>query len=523
MSENPDPEKPNPDAEVERLAALPRLEYDRIRQETAKRLKVRVATLDAEVEKRRQAEESRGSSHTLDESNPSPDPDRRGILEPVTPWHEPVDGGAVLSAIRDTILRFVVMPEGAAETVALFVVFAHAHDAGEHSPILAIESPEKRCGKTTLLNIIGQLVPVPLPAANITTASIFRAIDKFRPTLLMDEVETYIRDNEEMRGVLNSGFTRQSAFVIRTVGDDHEPTPFSTWCPKVGALIGKLPDTLQDRSIVLTLRRRLGHEKSERFAQRHHPLLHELRSKAARWAIDYLEQLCRAEPTMPDGLNDRAEDAWRPLLAIADVAGRGWPKLGRKAAVVLSGKADDELVESAGAHLLVHIRELFATQELSEIASKRLVDLLNENEQWPWGEWRQGKPITPHGVSKILKRYGIAPRKREDANKYIAADFQDAWDRYAASAPQGTPAQTSRTSSRDEKRRGAKGLTGPAAEPQTSSRGPRLENRKCSKNPANTGVLEVLEVSPGETAGGKRLNGHRASADSIELGDGELL
>jgi putative DNA primase/helicase len=88
-------------------------------------------------------------------------------------------------------------------------VFAHAHDAAENSPILAWESPEKRCGKTTALGVIAQLVPVALPAANITTAAVFRSIEKYKPTLVLDEVETFIRDNEEMRGVLNSGFTRR--------------------------------------------------------------------------------------------------------------------------------------------------------------------------------------------------------------------------------------------------------------------------------------------------------------------------
>jgi hypothetical protein len=78
-----------------------------------------------------------------------------------------------------------------------------------------------------------KLVPCPLPAANITTAAIFRSIEKFRPTLLLDEVETFIRENEGMRGALNSGFTRDSAVVIRTEGDHHEPTAFGTWCPKV--------------------------------------------------------------------------------------------------------------------------------------------------------------------------------------------------------------------------------------------------------------------------------------------------
>jgi putative DNA primase/helicase len=145
---------------------------------------------------------------------------------------------------------------------------AHAHDAADHSPILAPQSPVKRCGKTTLLALVSELVPKPLPAANITSAGVFRAIDQLGPTLLLDEVETFLHAKDELRGVLDLGFTRSSAFVIRAVGEQHEPKPFSTSWPNVAAMIGELPPTLQDRAIVVTLRRRLLDEVVERFSAR---------------------------------------------------------------------------------------------------------------------------------------------------------------------------------------------------------------------------------------------------------------
>lgn len=362
-------------------------------------------------------------------------PDLPPFLQPLEPWPDPVDGAELLTTIRDALQRFMVLPDHAAETVALWVMFAHAHEAAEHSPILAIESPEKRCGKTTLLNIIGKLVPVALPAANITTASIFRAIERFAPTLLLDEVETYIRDNEEMRGVLNSGFTRDSAVVIRNVGESHEPQPFKTWCPKAGALIGKLPDTLQDRAIVVLLRRRLRAEHNERFTRRHHSEMQVLHRQAARWASDHLEALKDADPPMPRGLGDRAEDAWRPLLAIADQAEGAWPATARSAALALSGSNEDESDGSSkGVLLLTHFRKVFQDAGTASIPSMTLLDQLNGNEEWPWGEWRQGKPISPRGVAAILKPYNIRPRRGNAGSYYLRTDFEDAWQRYLAPA-----------------------------------------------------------------------------------------
>ncbi len=436
------------------------------------------------------------------------------FLEPVVPCDYPVEGAAVLTAMCDTIRRFMVLPEHAAEAVALWVMFAHAHDAAEHSPILAIESPEKRCGKTTLLNIIGKLVPVPLPAANITTPAIFRSIEKYKPTLLLDEVETFIRDNEEMRGVLNSGFTRDSANVVRTVGEAHDPRPFNTWCPKVGALIGKLPDTLQDRAIVLVLRRSLPSEKPERFTRRHYNELHELRAMACRWAIDTLEALRDVEPSMPNGLGDRAEDAWRPLLAIADLAGGPWPGLARKAALYLSGvPADETDGASKGVLLLMHIREIFSDKRIASIASQQLLEVLNDNEEWPWGEWRQGKAITARGVASILKPYGIRPQRVSKGSSYRAGQFADAWQRYlvpvsdAASATSAIDVKTSNNIS---------ALNVASATVQSAIEPPAWQIQNGCQVFENAETVAGVAVGSGKTEH-FIANGHATPYDDVEL------
>jgi putative DNA primase/helicase len=66
-----------------------------------------------------------------------------------------------------------------------------------------------------------------------------------------------------------------------------------------------------------------------------------LRRKALRWAADNFAKLTDPDPQMPDALNDRAADNWRPLLAIADLAGGEWPVRARDAACLLSGEGHD--------------------------------------------------------------------------------------------------------------------------------------------------------------------------------------
>jgi Protein of unknown function (DUF3631) len=140
-----------------------------------------------------------------------------------------------------------------------------------------------------------------------------------RPTLLIDEADSFVKDNEELRGILNSGHTKAAANMIRNV--DHKPRRFSTWAPKAIATIGTLADTLEDRAVVVRLQRKPPGATVERLGRRDNADFAALRSQAARWAADNFNKLADPDPKMPD-LNDCN---WRPLLAIADLVGGTWP------------------------------------------------------------------------------------------------------------------------------------------------------------------------------------------------------
>ena len=367
-------------------------------------------------------------------------------------WPESVDGAVLLAALAQTFTRFAVLAEGAATAFALWTVFAHAHDAADVSPLLALVSPEKRCGKTTALTVLSRLVPRPLAASNITPAALFRAVEKWRPTLLVDEADSFLREREELRGILNAGHTRGTAYVIRTVGEDHEPAKFSTWGPKAVALIGNLTDTLQDRSIVVPMQRKTPAEKVERLRLGSLDLEDVLR-QAARWAADHREALRNADPDVPDGLNDRAADNWRTLLAIAEVAGGVWPDRAREAARLLSGVGQRE-DGSVRILLLGDLRELFDEYGACRLASQQIVDRLTDREDRPWPEWRRGRPLSTQQLATLLRHFDVRPRQMKiDGKKvrgYERADLEEVWERYtpaqapdsdAPSAP-GTPGTT---------------------------------------------------------------------------------
>lgn len=416
------------DAALQRLAELSPVKYDRIRKVEAKNLKIKVSTLDREVEKRRPREPV--SSNAAG---------RKLSLPDIDPFPQPVDGAVLFSELVSTIKRYVSLPRHAADAVVFWSAWSFLIDRFDIAPRLALLSPEKRCGKTTLLEILSHVSPRPLLVSGITPSAIFRTIESARPTLLIDEADTFTKENEELRGVLNSGHTRASATIIRTCGDDYEPRAFSTWCPMVLAAIGALPGTVEDRSISISMQRKSPGEpvtpfpRSGKRAAALRAELQTLARKIRRWTDDHAGALAEAEPTVPIGLHDRATDNWRPLLAIADEIGGEWPNRARDAAVTLSEGASKDS-ETVKVRLLADIREILKEKADERLTSVQLCEALAALEERPWADWRRGQAITPAQLARLLRPFGVSSRTiRQGGNiakGYLPEDFGDAFSRY---------------------------------------------------------------------------------------------
>jgi putative DNA primase/helicase len=427
--------------EVARLAGLPMLEYDRQREEAAERLGVRVGTLDKAVWKQRA----------------SADNDDRALPHwKVEPSPEPVDGAALLNNLRQVFRRFIFLPKGADVALPLWVLHAWTYDAGDISPFMVLVSPTKRCGKTNVLILLYYLTPRSELASNISAAALFRYIEEVRPTLLIDEADAFVKDNEELRGILNSGHTKTAASVIRTVevNGEHKACRFSTWAPKAIATIRALADTLEDRAVVVQLQRKPPQAKVERLRKRDNEWFAALRSHAARWAADNFDRLVDPDPDISDALNDRAADNWRPLLAIANLAGGEWPKLAREAALTLSGDAQDSAIN---VELLKDSWTAFGTDDV--ILSADLVAKLVADPERPWAEWKYGRPLTQKQLAQLLKPFRIIsitvhPPGHAHGKGYRRVDFQEAWAAYCpgqseSSQPSGTSEACKRASANE--------------------------------------------------------------------------
>jgi Protein of unknown function (DUF3631) len=346
-------------------------------------------------------------------------------------WPESVDGANLLDELSANIRRHVVVADHMADAAALWVLHTYLLDCFGISPRLAITSPEKGCGKTTLLDVLDRLVLRPLPTANASAPAIFRAVEMAQPTLLIDEADTFLSAKDDLRGVLNSGH-RQGGSVLRIVGERLEPRAFATYSACAIALIGRLPDTLKDRSISIDLRRRRRDEpiKSFRFGRTAH--LDELARQSMRWAEDNALCVREADPDMPADVFNRVADNWRPLLAIADVAGGDWPTRARRAIQSLATGADND--QSTRIMLLADIRTIFSERRTDRLSSAELVEALVAIEGRPWMEWKGGKAITANGVARLLAPFkiisGTIRTSRGTPKGYQLAHFQDAFARY---------------------------------------------------------------------------------------------
>jgi hypothetical protein len=361
-----------------------------------------------------------------------------------------------LARIEQFVSRFVVLARREA-FVAVVLWIAHTHTVAhaEATPYLAISSPVKQSGKTRLLECLVLLAHHCNGIVITPTAStIFRSLEATpEGTLLIDELDAVFRDRsdkyEEVRAVINAGH-RRGATVPRSV-----PGPKNTWVvkqfpvfgPKALSGIGKLPDTVADRSIPILMLKRKRTEPVERFRQR------TAREEAAPIVATLAEALAAQPPALeadiPPELADRAGDAWEPLLAIADAAGGVWPTRARRAAIVLQSSRDQD--DSMGLRLLFDARAVFDAHGLERIFTADLIAALQADEEGPWSG--EKAPFNPHRLARLLHPFGIESKQlrigQTSLKGYEREAFVDSWDRYLTAAP--SPPETKHRNTEKER------------------------------------------------------------------------
>lgn len=327
-----------------------------------------------------------------------------------------------LDEIQKFVRRFVVFAdETHYDALALWILHTWAFDAAYSTPYFYVHSAEPQSGKTRVLEVASMLARNAQSTANLTAAAMFRRMADSEPTLFIDEVDTIFTGaaNEELRGVLNSGY-KTGGSVSRYTGLHVEDFP--TFCPKmlVGIDNGAMPDTLKDRTIPIMMKRKKTDQQVERMKYRDiDPQAEELRNRLRAWAThNFVDVMNAPDPEFIDGISDRKFEIVEPLLVLALVAGgKQYSTRMRKAfRVLLAGEAPKQ---SIGIQTLEAAKELFEEGDVDRVASADLADKMQVN---------------PKKLGTILAKYDIRPAtlrfKGRYAKGYSQRDFQDAWERY---------------------------------------------------------------------------------------------
>lgn len=450
---------------VKLLARLSPMACGGPRKLVAKHLTVSVAALDKEVAKAggqwaqamvpfQQAAQQQAAAAAA-AANPTEGWfDQSLAFEPLT---APEDGALLLTDVVKTIRRFVFCTEHVAVAEAAWAMLTWMQDDLDLLPRMGGMAPAMRCGKSINLDVLTLLCFNPVYATSCSPSVLFRIVQDKRPTLLLDEVDTWLSvkgANEELRGVINAGHKRTGR-VLRVNPDTLEPEAFPCFAPAALAGIGRLPATINDRAIPCLLKRKLPGEQADRLLRKEVAGFKPLRARIHRWVTDNREAVrdaIQSGKCLPDLDNDRASEGWEPLLAVAKVVGGDWFKRMMTAAKALENDASNG--DFGDDLLLADIREILKANAKPKF--KRIVN--NEPTDWPgnghvvneqWipaitlhavlvesqeGDWRD---LTTRAMSDKLASFGIKaePQRldgdgRKQTRCYPLGDMEDAIKRY---------------------------------------------------------------------------------------------
>jgi hypothetical protein len=355
----------------------------------------------------------------------------RTFPELLLPWSSPVDIDDLANKMAILIKRYCVVTDEEADAAVLWIISSYLINGFNIFPKLSLISPQKRCGKSTLMEVISAMSRDGLFTSNVSAASIYRLTEQYELTLFIDEADTFLKNgNPELVGLINSSHNKNSANILRCTGDDHTPRSFSTWMAMALASIRELPPTIMDRSIVINLRRMKATESVARIPGNLLGDCQPIRRKLLSWCgaqFAYIE----SNPVEPPRIgNDRAADNWLPLFTVAGQIGKLWPFRCETAYHALTTVSEPELPTQ----LLMDIRTILGQHGMTQITSEELLRELCNDSAKPWSTFNNGKPLTSNKMAVLLRPYNIKPKAMRfpsgSKRGYMTEQFTDAFERY---------------------------------------------------------------------------------------------
>ena len=378
----------------------------------------------------------------------------------VDPWPEKVDLRPVVRELEELIGSVMYCPPEALTAAAYFSLATWFVDHVDYAPYFFLTAATRQCGKSTALSLMRKLSRRAYPlGASSTAASVYRLLESDRATLFCDEVDTYLKENKELQGVLNCGNDRNGAFIARCEKDGSGRIvnrTFNCFGFKVfsGIRSDEVGSALVDRGIVVRLKpipKKARKSKlkerdidAEKFAT--------LCRKMARLAEDYgpkIRAMKREErPAFPDSFSSRECDKWELIFTLAAFCGPEEMKRVKGAALKLKGEEPKN--QEWQRELLEDVREIVIRAKMDPtktgfnlnvfdgsgggrfsieenpthgevVVAANLNEALKANPDMPWRTWGrkseglivavQTKALSPFGVKSLNVKVNKAPAK----------------------------------------------------------------------------------------------------------------
>jgi Protein of unknown function (DUF3631) len=359
----------------------------------------------------------------------------RSLPKELEPWPEPVSTAELLTAIEVKFRRYVVTSDAIVTAATLWTPFTYVVEVATHAPKLVFTFPEREAGKSVALHVVSWMSQRRYAAIEATGASIYRIIDRLRPTVFVDEADTLFRRSTVLSHIINASWTNDGSKIPRASSKGKSVDEYDCYGAQAfGMKKLRMPDTTHSRCIICLIWPKLPHEIVDEFNYRDDDEFKVIRRKSIRWSVDHAVALQTAKPEFPAGFNNRIRQNWKMLFAIADLAGAAWSQRARNAALELETDRDEQ---SETIRLFQGLHDVWGDAEKRKSAS--LCEALAAHPSGEWADFRDKGPISSIQLAALLREFGIKPihnlfqagRGKDKKNRggYRRAQFKNAWAR----------------------------------------------------------------------------------------------
>lgn len=325
---------------------------------------------------------------------------------------EPAEYGdepALISRIREFVRKYVEVTEDFELIATYYVLFSWVYDAFHEVPYVRVRGGYGS-GKTRFLLTVGSLCRLPIFASAASTVSpIFRLLDSFRGTLILDEGDfRYSDEKSEIVKILNNGNARGFPVLRTDVSPKKEfdPRAYHVFGPKIIATRGFFQDrALESRCVTEdmrggSIRRDIPLNLDERF----HEEAREIRNQLLLYRLRNAKHVRAEIDVSASDLEPRLRQIFAPLVSIiSDAADRD-----KVVSIVRKANADlvEERSETPEAQILTVIRDLVAKPD----ARLAIQDITQEFLARYGPEYE--RRLTPRWVGSIVRRrLGLRPSR----------------------------------------------------------------------------------------------------------------